>query len=85
MEHTETNLKTNVTKRVFVVQAGEAFDIHVSGPKTSLADPEGIIGGSTFNFVTAEDRKTLKCVHAYTTDIDFEITPPMLVRKDLNV
>ena len=48
-------------------------------------DPEGIIEGSTFNFVAAEDRKTLKCVHAYTTDIDFEITPPMLVRKDLNV
>jgi len=37
------------------------------------------------DFVAAEDRKTLKCVHAYTTDIDFEITPPMLVRKDLNV
>ena len=86
MEHTETNLKTNVTKRVFVVQAGEAFDIHVIGPKMSLADPEGIIEGSTFNFVTAEDRKNLKCVSAYTTEINFdEITPPMIVRKDLNV
>ena len=85
MEHTEINLKTNVTKRVFVVQTGEAFDIHVIGPKTSLADPEGIIEGATFNFVAAGDRKSVECVHAYTTEIDFEVTPPMLVRKDLHL
>jgi hypothetical protein len=85
MEHTETNLKTGTTKQVFLVQAGEAFVIRVKGPNSSAADPAGIIYGSTFEYVAAEDRKYLTCVQAYTTKIDFECKPPMLVREDLNV
>lgn len=55
-------------KAQFVVQAGEEFEIHISGPNPNIADPTGLIGGTTFEFKAPEDRSDLKWIRAYTTD-----------------
>lgn len=54
-------------KKIFCVKDGEEFDIHVMGPVQTVADPSGIIGGSTFEYIA--NRKELVKVRAYTTDV----------------
>jgi hypothetical protein len=51
---------TGKKKRVFVVQAGEEFEVHIAGPNQNIADPTGIIGGSTFEFSASQDRELLQ-------------------------
>lgn len=67
-------------KQVFVVQAGEEFEIHIAGPNQNVADPTGIVGGSTFEFSASQDRKLLQ-KNGYK--IIFEEGAPCLKRVQL--
>ncbi len=39
--------------RIFVVEEGERFDVHISGPNPNVADPMGERGGRTYEYVVA--------------------------------
>jgi hypothetical protein len=56
-------------KKVFVVQAGEEFEIHIAGPVQNLADPTGIVGGSTFEYTACNDRSNLVRTAAYSISV----------------
>ena len=59
-----TNLKTGKTKRVFLVDVGEEFEISIMGLSKSVADPAGVIGSINYSF-TATDSGLVQTINPY--------------------
>ena len=52
------------TIKEFTVNAGEEFNIHIAGPIQNIADPSGLVGGTTIRFKASEDRMYLQVTRA---------------------
>jgi len=59
-----TNLKMGKTKRVFLVDVGEEFEVSIMGLSKSVADPAGVIGSINYNF-TATDSNLVQTRNPY--------------------
>jgi len=59
-----TNLNTGKTKRVFLVDVGEEFEVSIMGLDKSVADPAGVIGSINYYF-TATDSNLVQTRNPY--------------------